>query len=121
MQTEQQKQGQKGELLASSYLLKNGYKILDTNWRVMHLEVDIIAEGEGVLVFVEVKTRSSNSFGEPEEFVGILKQRNLIRAADIYLRRTGIQREVRFDIISVIKNGDMECVRHIKDAFKPRW
>ncbi len=85
------------------------------------MEVDIIASEEEMLVFVEVKTRASNTFGDPEEFVGTAKQRNLIRAANVYLERTGVKKEVRFDIISVIRNEGISSVKHIKDAFQPKW
>ncbi len=121
MQTENQEKGQKGEQLASEYLTSVGYTILETNWRVGHLEVDIIASNEDMLLFIEVKTRKSNLFGEPEDFVGLPKQRNLIRAANIYISKTGITKEVRFDIVSVILNEGIQSVKHIEDAFKPHW
>lgn len=121
MKTEQQKQGAHGERIAADYLLSKKYQILETNWRCGHLEVDIIASNEEMLVLVEVKTRKSNAFGEPEEFVGLAKRKNLIRAANIYLERTGITKEVRFDIISVILDQGIESVKHLEDAFKPQW
>jgi Predicted endonuclease distantly related to archaeal Holliday junction resolvase len=71
---------------------------------------------------VEVKTRKSSAFGEPEEFVTLQKQRNLIRAAASYITKFGITKEVRFDIVSVILNEQQPAeVKHIPDAFKPRW
>lgn len=122
MKTEKQEKGQSGEDLAVAYLTDNGYTILERNWRIGHLEVDIIATNNDFLVIVEVKTRKSNVFGEPEEFVTVQKQRNLIRAAAAYITKFNITKEVRFDILSVIlgSNPDGE-VRHIPDAFKPRW
>jgi len=71
--------GQKGEQMAAEFLEKNGYKILETNWRFMNLEADIIAEKSKILVIAEVKTRKSNYFGEPESFVTKQKQKNLIK------------------------------------------
>ncbi len=122
MKTEKQIKGNRGEYIAASYLESNGYKILERNWQVGHLEVDIIASTDDFLVFAEVKTRKSNTFGEPEDFVTLQKQRNLIRAAAAYIRKLGITKEVRFDILSVILNEKQEgTVRHIPDAFKPRW
>jgi putative endonuclease len=121
MQTEKQVKGQKGEQMAAEYLRSKGYQILETNWRVGHLEVDIIAIDTTMLVFVEVKTRASSAFGEPEVFVDMAKQRHLIRAANIYIGKTGINKEVRFDIVSVILNEGVKSVKHIEDAFKPRW
>lgn len=121
MQTEKQIQGQQGEQIASEYLFAKGYTILEKNWRRGHLEVDLIASNGDLLIFVEVKTRKSNAFGEPEDFVGIQKQRNLFRAAGIYLNQTSSTKEVRFDIISVLRNESTEQIRHIEGAFKPQW
>lgn len=122
MKTEKQIKGNRGEEKAIDYLLSNGYVILERNWKIGHLEVDIIASNEDFLIIVEVKTRKSNIFGEPEEFVTLQKQRNLIRAAASYITKFGITKEVRFDIVSVILKDDQEAeIRHILDAFKPRW
>ena len=104
MKTEKQVKGNCGEEKAVEYLQSNGYTILERNWQIGHLEVDIIASNEDFLVIVEVKTRKSNTFGEPEEFVTLQKQRNLIRAAGAYITKFGITKEVRFDIVSVILN-----------------
>ena len=73
--------GKDGEELAAKHYIKLNYTILETNWHFGHLEVDIIAENEHTVVFCEVKTRSSNYFGEPESFVTLQKQKNIIRAA----------------------------------------
>ena len=121
MKTAKQEKGEKGEQMAADYLRSKGYQILETNWRMGHLEVDIIAIGANMLVFVEVKTRATNAFGEPEVFVDLAKQRHLIRAANIYIGKNGIDKEVRFDIISVILNEGVKSIKHIEDAFKPRW
>ena len=122
MKTEKQIKGNRGEEKAIDYLLSNGYVILERNWKIGHLEVDIIASNKDFLIIVEVKTRKSNIFGEPEEFVTLQKQRNLIRAAASYITKFGITKEVRFDIVSVILKDDQEAeIRHIPDAFKPRW
>lgn len=122
MKTEKQIKGRIGEDLAVDYLLSKGYALLERNWTIGHLEVDIIASTADFLVIVEVKTRKSNTFGEPEDFVTTQKQRNLIRAAAAYIRKFGITKEVRFDILSVIiKEGQEGEVHHIPDAFKPRW
>lgn len=121
MQTSQQEQGKKGELIALEYLKSKGYNILEQNWTSGHLEVDIIASTSDFIVIVEVKTRKSSTFGAPEDFVTKLKQRNLIRAASNYITKTGFTKEVRFDIISVIADGGVESVKHLEDAFKPSW
>lgn len=121
MKTDNQEKGAKGEQLAAEYLTAAGYTILEKNWRIGHLEVDIIASNNTMLVIVEVKTRKSNALGEPEEFVTIQKQQNLIRAANYYVQKFNITKEVRFDIVSIIlKNGEQK-INHIPNAFKPRW
>ena len=121
MKTEKQLQGFAGEDMAAKLLQEKGYKILARNWRCGHLEVDIIAETDDYLVIVEVKTRKSAVFGPPEVFVDQQKQRHLIRAAMYYAKFKKVTKEIRFDIISVINNPEMQEVNHIENAFKPRW
>lgn len=111
--------GAAGEEMAADYLSKNGYSILDRNWRFGKEEIDIIAQKDDVLVIAEVKTRSSNFFGEPEEFVTRQKQRLLIKAANAYVERKNLDVEVRFDILSVILSSREKKVYHIEDAFSP--
>lgn len=110
--------GQKGEEMAAKFLQEKGYTILETNWRFMNLEADIIAETSKTLVIAEVKTRKSNYFGEPESFVTKQKQKNLIKAANAYIERKQLDLEVRFDIVSVVLN-DNTSIKHIEDAFYP--
>ena len=121
MKTEKQLQGFAGEDMAAKLLQEKGYKILARNWRCGHLEVDIIAETDDYLVIVEVKTRKSAAFGEPEAFVDRQKQRNLIRAAMCYAKYKCVTKEIRFDIISVVNSPECHDINHIEDAFKPRW
>ena len=108
--------GKHGEQLAVQFLKERGYHILVLNWRHKYCEVDIIAKDKDTLVFVEVKSRSSSSFGEPDSFVDSRKQGLLIRAADAYLDSSGYEGEIRFDIVSVYlrENNHIEL---IKDAF----
>ena len=109
--------GKLGEDLAVNYLIDNGYQILERNWRSGHKEIDIIALNDDLLVIVEVKTRKSDEFGDPDIAVGKLKQQMLIRAADAYVRYKNLDVDVRFDIISiVISDGEPE-IEHIEDAF----
>lgn len=112
--------GTKGEELAAEYLSKKGYTILETNWRLNHLEADIIALHKNTLVIAEVKTRKSNVFGEPETFVNKTKQANLIKVAHNYILRKQLDVEVRFDIISIITSKDRTEINHIEDAFYPK-
>jgi len=111
--------GKKGEDIAAGYLADEGYKIINRNWRFGKDEIDIIAETENFIVFVEVKTRSTAYFGEPEDAVDKQKQRFLVRAADAYVNQKGIDLEVRFDIVSIIFEKGKHTIRHIEDAFYP--
>ena len=111
--------GTKGEKLASAFLEKKGYAVLETNWRFKNLEADIIATTGKTLVIAEVKTRKSNYFGEPETFVNKQKQKNLIKTAHEYIIRNELDLEVRFDIISIIMGDNQVKINHIEDAFYP--
>ena len=79
--------GNRGEEIAEAHLVKNGYQILERNWRFGKEEIDIIARLEDQLVIIEVKTRNSDFFGEPHEFVSKSKQAHLIRAAHAYVEK----------------------------------
>ncbi|NCC73701.1 MAG: YraN family protein [Sphingobacteriia bacterium] len=111
--------GNIGEQLAEKYLRGLGYEILERNWRSGKNEIDIIAKDGQFLVIAEVKTRKSNYFGEPEEFVNRAKQHALITAANNYIVKKNLDLEARFDIISVIFTGSSYTVKQIKDAFYP--
>jgi putative endonuclease len=118
MRVNRRRQGEFGEKLAAQYLEKNGYRILEQNYRFERAEIDLIAEDGDELVFVEVKARSSKSFGEPEDAVTEQKENQIRSAAEGYLFENNIEdRTCRFDIIAVeFKNGIAD-IRHIKDAF----
>lgn len=109
--------GKKGEVLSVEFLQKNGYKILDKNWRFKKAEVDIIALKNNVLAVIEVKTRSSNYFGNPQDFVTPKKIQLLVEAIDEYVTSKNLEVEVRFDIIAVLKNKSTFEIEHFKDAF----
>ena len=112
--------GKKGEKLAVEYLQKQGFQILETNWRFRKLEVDIIAKDKEVLVLVEVKTRSSKYFGEPEEFVDAKKEKFLAKASAEYMALINHNWAIRFDVIAVFLKNEKEWeLKHIKDAFFP--
>ena len=110
--------GKQGENLAVEYLEKEGYQILERNWHFKHIEVDIIARWHEFLVFVEVKTRKGNSYGEPYTAVDYRKQRALIFAAERYLNAYHLDLEVRFDIISIILDNNRNALEHVKEAFR---
>ena len=111
--------GVKGEVIALEFLEKKGYDILEINWRFEKTEVDIIARDRNTLVIVEVKTRTSEDFGMPEDSVNKLKQKNLAIAAEEYLEQKNLEVDVRFDVISITMKNSEAKVFHIKDAFFP--
>lgn len=111
--------GKWGELEAVRLLREKGFKVLDMNWTFLHLEIDIVAMDENTLVIVEVKTRGTNAFGEPETFVSKKKQSNLIRAANLYLEHKKLTNEVRFDVIGIVKEKNKLTSIHIPGAFSP--
>lgn len=111
--------GKKGEEIAAIYLMGKGYNILERNWRFGRDEIDIIAEFDKFLVIVEVKTRSTSYFGKPEESVTEKKQRFLIRAANEYVNQKEIDKEIRFDIFSIVIESNKQTINHIEDAFYP--
>jgi putative endonuclease len=112
--------GNFGEQLAAEHLVKKGYKILEKNWTFQHKEIDIIASKPPFIVFVEVKARRTNYFGEPFSFVNKKKQNFIIKAANEYIIKQNINEEARFDIISILYNDRSKEITHIEDAFYPR-
>ena len=111
--------GKLGEELAVNYLTGKGYEILERNWRNRHKEIDIIAKDGKDLVIVEVKTRQTNEYGDPDTAVTKQKQRCLISAANTYIFRNNLNLETRFDIISIIFRDGEPVIEHIEDAFLP--
>ncbi len=120
MSTNQNRIGQKGESIACDYLLSQGYSILENNWRFSKAEIDIIAMKDGVLVFVEVKTKSYTYFGRPEESVTPLKEALYFDAANVYMEKIEHEGEIRFDIIGVLlASEEKPTLDHFEDAFFP--
>ena len=109
--------GEKGEQLAVDFLIKNGYTIRDKNWRYQKAEVDIIAEKDGILAAIEVKTRSTTDFGNPQDFVNQKKIKLLVAAIDEYVTSKDLDVEVRFDIIAIVKEDATFNLEHLEDAF----
>ncbi len=109
--------GKKGEQLAVDYLIKKGYDIVERNYRFDKAEVDIIAQQEDTLAIVEVKTRSTTDFGNPQDFVKPKQIQRLVKAVDEYITVNGLDVEVRFDIIAIVKNGKAYDIEHLEDAF----
>lgn len=111
--------GKKGEDAAVNFLQQKGYKIIERNWQYQKYEIDIIAQNAEFIVFIEVKTRSSNRWGNPEEAVSQAKIKRIVEAADFYLRDKDISFPARFDIIAAIWTGKGFDIDHIDDAFLP--
>ncbi len=109
--------GKQGEQLAVDYLLNSGYVILERNFIFDKAEIDIIAQKEDWIVVVEVKTRNSSVFGDPQEFISKKKIKLLVKAANEYMISNHIEKEVRFDVIGILKNKTKEDLQHFKNAF----
>lgn len=119
---EQYELGVKGEALAVEYLLKRGYQILEQRWHDHHLEIDILAfdPESNEVVSIEVKTRSTDIWGDPENAVDSKKIKRSVYATDYYLKLHNINYPVRFDIFAiVIPYAGTPKINHIKDAFYP--
>lgn len=109
--------GWKGEEEAVKYLTSIGHRVLERNWRSRGYEIDIITADEEFIVFVEVKTRASTAWGNPEEAIGVQRMRRMIRAASQYLKLNGVDNPARFDVVTVVWNDARFELEHIEDAF----
>lgn len=109
--------GKEGEDAACNYLQREGYRIIERNWRYHKYEIDIIAENNEYVVFLEVKTRTSAQWGNPEDFISRGQIKRIVEAADFYLREYDIAKDARFDVIASIKTKDGFEIEHIDDAF----
>ena len=113
------KSGKNAEQLAAAYLRARGYCILKSNWRSGKKELDLVAVHKGRLVIVEVKSRAGNQVNLPSEVIDQKKQRNIILAADAFIRFHNSRMPTRFDVIAVIYTGDGVEIEHIENAFYP--
>lgn len=109
--------GKRGEQLAVDFLLKKGYDIVERNYRFDKAEVDIIAQLNDILAIIEVKTRSSTDFGNPQDFVKPKQIQRLVKAVDEYINTNGLDLEVRFDIIAIVKKNNVFNIEHLENAF----
>lgn len=116
---EHNKLGNRGENAACDFLQSKGYQILERNWSGERCEVDIIATDGDYLVFVEVKTRSSSYWANPEDAVSQAKMNRIIHAANSYIEQNDIDLCPRFDVISIIAGRNNLEIEHIDDAFYP--
>lgn len=115
--TDNIKKGNEGENLAATFLEKKGYRIVQRNYRYKHAEIDLIVTRDNWLIFVEVKTRSSLSFGYPEEFVDEKKINKILEGADQYLFENNWNGNVRYDIVSIQLGRGAPQIDHFEDAF----
>lgn len=112
-----------GEQEAANILKKKGYRVIEKNWRMGHLEVDLIAENKKEIIFVEVKARTT-TFGNkmPEEYVDTLKRKRIIAAANAYIKYRQIEKNPRFDVIGILiepRTNNITYSNHIENAFYP--
>ena len=113
-----------GENEAAEILEKKGFRILERNWRMGHLELDLIAESRKEIVFAEVKARTS-TFGDkmPEEYVDENKRKHMVAAANAYIKYHKIEKQPRFDIIGIIidaQTNEITYKNHLENAFLPQ-
>ncbi len=109
--------GKKGELLAVNFLTETGYTIMAKNYRYNKAEIDILARKANILAVIEVKTRSSTDFGDPQNFVKPKQIQQLVKATDHYITQNNLDVEVRFDIIAITKQNNSYRITHLEDAF----
>ncbi len=109
--------GKKGEKLAAAFLQKKGYTILERNYRYHKAEVDLIIQKGELLCAVEVKTRSTPDFGNPQDFVKPAQIKRLVSALDHYITENELEVEARFDVVGIIKNKLGTRIEHLEDAF----
>lgn len=118
--------GRWGEEMAARFLVKNGYVILHRNWRHGHLELDIVADYFGELVFVEVKSRCNEHYQPAELAVDISKRKHLVKVAHDYMHYFRLDQPWRYDIITIVGDSQAHILKHIERAFhetrtKPRY
>lgn len=109
--------GKKGEEYTAEWLIRQGFSLLEMNYRTRFGEVDVIAENESYILFVEVKTRKKSSMYAPQEAVTAAKQRKILLAAQEYLMEHDVKKQARFDVAAVIAGDDIESFEYIENAF----
>jgi len=113
--------GEEGERIAEAWLVQRGWRILDRRFRSGHRDLDLVAEREGVVAFVEVKARRGRRFGHPVEAVNWRKQRELTRSAGVWIaRHGGAKQTFRFDVMGVLMDESGARIRHVENAFSAK-
>ena len=121
MSAARQEFGEVGERVAERWLRRHGWRVLQRRFRNGHRDIDLVAERDGLIAFVEVKARRGYRFGDPVEAVHWRKQRELVRSAAVWIDRHGRPNDsYRFDVIGVLMEGNSVRIKHIENAFSPR-
>lgn len=110
--------GKKGEEIAVRFIKEKGYRIVEKNYRTVFGEIDIIAKDKEALVFIEVKTRADDTFGDPFEAVNYRKREKIKKVALCFLKKIRKELPARFDVLSINVENGREKIEHIKDAFE---
>lgn len=106
------------ERKAANYLRKKNYKIIDYNYSCKFGEIDVIAQKDGFIIFVEVKARGESSIANPADFVDYYKQRKIISTAELYIAVNDIDLQPRFDVVEVyMKKDKIKSIKHLENAF----
>jgi putative endonuclease len=119
MMESNRKKGMKAEDIALKELLAKGYNLLERNWQSGHKELDLVMSDGKELVIVEVKSLTSDRYGDPVDRVTSRKEKNIIEAADEYIRLNNLDMPVRFDVVEVVFEEGKLLIHHIPDAFGP--
>ena len=119
MTTHNQRLGQLGETIAARWLKRKGWRIVYHRFRNGRRDIDLVAERDTVVAFVEVKARKGAEFGDPVEAVHQRKQRELVKSAHVWIDRHGrAEEKYRFDVVGVLMDGERVLVKHVEDAFQ---
>ena len=122
MKMQKKELGKKGEEIAIRFLKKKGYRILEKNYVCKMGEMDIIAREKDTLAFIEVKTRTSTTFGPPQLAVNLTKQMQLSKVALYFLKEKKLEDvKARFDVVAILLRPTGEEIELIKDAFDLKW
>lgn len=109
--------GRWGENTARRYLLLHGYHILDVDWHWGHRDIDVVTEKLGFIIFVEVKTRTTDTYMDPKDAVDTEKIRNLLAAGNAYMNLNRIDMPCQFDILTIVGDKEHYKIEHLKEAF----
>ncbi len=118
MTTHNQRLGLLGEEIAARWLTKKGWRIVYRRFKNGRRDIDLVAQREATVAFVEVKARKGSEFGDPVEAVHLRKQRELTKSAHVWIDRHGRDEELyRFDVVGVLVDGERVLVKHVENAF----